>query len=516
MLPLRPAIFLLIIFFPSSAPAVDVATLEKSVVRIIVTGTGSSSTGFGSGSVVANGIVLTNEHVVEDARRVQVISKHTGSRLLDAQVLWASSDLDLAVLRVDGLNLPAVTLATGQPNKGDEVWSFGYPGASDFGYRNLDTTVNRGVISNFHQTSWSGGRVSRDSPIIQHDATINSGNSGGPLFDGCGRVVGVNTAGRSDYDNTYLASRITEAISNLERIGIGLQKSNDPCTPSSGGVVGLDEIAQQAEAAQQEAGTALQEAGAAQQEAGTARQEAGAAQQEAGTARQEAGTALQVAGTAQQKAEEAERQATRTRYISLLTGLGVGLLALVAIALALRKPRRQIIQGVEHIARLSRGYLPSHSVAGKGGAAPVGPASVGPAPVGPAPVGPAPVGPAPVGPAPVGPAPKGRTALVLAGFDTNGSKMRILVPEQGTSAAQGGYVIGRHAELVDQVVENPDISRRHARITVEHGQCQIEDMNSGNSTRVNGRLLDVFTPVPLSPGDKVSFGAFEMQVSASY
>ena len=491
MLPLRPAIFLLIIFFPASAPAVDVATLEKSVVRIIVTGTGSSSTG--SGSVVANGIVLTNQHVVEDAHRVQVISKHTGSRRLDAQVLWASSDLDLAVLRVDGLNLPAVTLATGQPNKGEDVWSFGYPGASDFedGDLNLNATVARGVISNFYQDPWERG--GRNLSIIQHDATINPGNSGGPLFDGCGRVVGVNTAGRDDAQGIFFASHITEAIPNLERIGAGLQKSNDPCTPSSGGVVGLDEIARQ-------------QAEAAQQEAGTARQEAEAAQQEAGTARQEAGTALQVAGTAQQKAEEAERQATRIGHISLLTGLGVGLLVLVAIALAWRKPRRQIIQGVEHIARLSRRYLPSHSAAGKGGAAPVGPA----------PVGPAPVGPAPVGPAPVGPAPKGRTALVLAGFDTNGSKMRILVPEQGTSAAQGGYVIGRHAELVDQVVENPDISRRHARITVEHGQCQIEDMNSGNSTRVNGRLLDVFTPVPLSPGDKVSFGAFEMQVSASY
>ena len=75
-------------------------------------------------------------------------------------------------------------------------------------------------------------------------------------------------------------------------------------------------------------------------------------------------------------------------------------------------------------------------------------------------------------------------------------------------------MIGRHVELVDHVVESPDISRRHARITVERGQCQIEDLNSVNNTRVNGRLLDVFTPVPLSPGDRVSFGTFEMQVSA--
>ena len=402
MLPLRPAILLLIVFFSSSASSVDVATLEKSVVRIFARGT------TGSGSVVANKIVLTNQHVVDGARDVQVISEHTGSRL-DAQVLWESSDLDLAVLRVDGLNLPVVTLATRQPNKGDEVWAFGYPVVSD--YRrvwskksmkfNLEATVTRGVISNFHQESWLGGRGGSDLSIIQHDAPINPGNSGGPLFDGCGRVVGVNTRYRNDAQGTYFASRIIEAIPNLERISASLQKSDDPCIPSSGGVVGLDEFARrQAEAAQQQAGTAQQEAEEAQQEAEEAQQEAEEAQQVAGTALQVAGTAGQKAESAQLAAEAATQQATKAGYISLVTGLGGGLLALAAIALALRRPRRQIIQGVEHIVQLSRRYLPSYSAAGKGRVPPVGPA------------------------------PKGRTVLVLAGFDTNGRKMRILVPEQ--------------------------------------------------------------------------------------
>ncbi len=396
------------------ALAVDVGTLEKSVVRIISHATAGFGTG--TGLIVARGYVLTNHHVVEGGNRIEVGSKHIGTDLLAAVVKWQSSDLDLAVIQVDGLNLPSVQLATKKPDKGAGVWALGYPGASDYGAHTFDATVTRGVVSLFHhQVWWPGG--SRKVWIIQHDAVINPGNSGGPLFDNCGRVVGVNTAlGSGGVETVFLASRIIEAIPNLERLGLSLQQVASPCTPAAG-VEGLDAVRQEADEAKQEAGAAKQGADEAKQEAGAAKQEA----------------------------EKAGR-------ISLIMGLGIGLLSLIAIALALRKPRQQVVKAVEYMTRSSRSYFRPQPAADNNKDTPIAP-----------------------------------PALVLAGFDSGGKKVRIAVPQQGTSAAQGGYVIGRHPMLVDYPVEDASISRRHARITLDAGQCRIEDMNSTGGTRVNGK-----------------------------
>ena len=422
---LRAAVLLLATLLTPAAAAiaVDIGTLEKSVVRIVVSLAGG--TGTGSGSVVANGVVLTNHHVIEGGTDISVGSKHTGDSVFDARVLWHSSALDLAILQVDGLPLPAVTLATQKPNKGEKVWVLGYPGASDYGQLTSDATVTGGVISLFHHQPWSSG----DTPlaIIQHDAAVNPGNSGGPLFDDCGRVVGVNTEKtvHESVEGVSLASRITEAIREMEREGITLQKDNATCTPSEGG-------------------------------AAQAQQEAAAAQQAADAASQEADAAAQAAKKAQRN--------------TFIIGLIVGLLSLLAIVLALRKPRQQVfrqvsraVDGLNKISRLAANIR--------------------------------------------------RPAVVLAGFDADGKKLRIAVPSRGASASDGGYVVGRHGALVDEVVADANISRRHARITVEHGQCAIEDLNSSNGTRVNGVRLVAFAPAAITAGDKIHLAIIELQVS---
>ena len=235
---LRTAVLLLATLLTPAAAAiaVDIGTLEKSVVRIVVSLADGISTG--SGSVVANGVVLTNHHVIEDGGRIEVGSKHTGDTLYDARILWKSAELDLAVLQVDGLPpLPVATLAIQKSGKGEKVWAMGYPGASDLGRQlTSEATVTGGVISLFHRQPWPQGSVALW--IIQHDAAVNPGNSGGPLFDDCGRVVGVNTAKavREAVEGVFWASRITEAIREMEREGITLQKDNATCTPSEGGV----------------------------------------------------------------------------------------------------------------------------------------------------------------------------------------------------------------------------------------------------------------------------------------
>ena len=406
--------------------AADVEQLEHSVARVIAELAQGVSTG--SGAVVAPGRVLTNQHVIDGGSRIVVGNRHSGG-LKPAVVIWESAALDLALLKVDGLTLPVAELASGKPNKGDPVIAMGYPGVSDYGEDlTFEATVNRGVLSNFHREPWSGRGNGRPLDIIQHDAPINAGNSGGPLFDDCGRVIGVNTqkSGSPNTHGIFWASRITEAIPELRRLGISPQITDSDCTLAAGGGQAID--------------------------------------------------------------DEARRQIEATSRQTLVVGAGLGLLTLLALALALRRP--QIIQLVT---RLTRRPTPSP-----------------------------PVPPVPVPPPPPPPPPPERAVLVLTGFDRAGRSQRIAIPKQGAGEAEGGLVIGSHPALVDCVIDDSTVSRRHARVFVEPpmpgggggsaGQCRIEDLNSTNGTFVNGRRPAPFERVSIAPGDRVALGAIELQL----
>ena len=138
--------------------------------------------GQGSGFIVSSdGIILTNAHVVKDAREVTV--KLTDRREFRAKVLGADPKTDVAVLRIDAKNLPVVTLGkTADLKVGEWVLAIGSP----FGFEN---TVTAGVVSA------KGRSLPDDSavPFIQTDVAVNPGNSGGPLFNARGEVVGINS-----------------------------------------------------------------------------------------------------------------------------------------------------------------------------------------------------------------------------------------------------------------------------------------------------------------------------------
>lgn len=187
-----------------------VARVGPSVVQILVAGyaprsgivanTGDLFTqqhGSGSGVVLgADGYVVTNAHVIEGARRVQVVLPVThqietshksilkpGGRMVGAQVISVDRETDLAVLKIQERNLPALPLADSDAlRQGQLVFAFGSP-------LGLKNSVTMGVISN------AARQLESDSPMIyiQTDAPINPGNSGGPLVDTAGRVVGINT-----------------------------------------------------------------------------------------------------------------------------------------------------------------------------------------------------------------------------------------------------------------------------------------------------------------------------------
>ena len=137
--------------------------------------------GQGSGFIIGDdGLILTNAHVVRDAKEVTV--KLSDRREYAAKVLGSDPVTDVAVLRIDAKNLPTVRL--GDPKQlgvGDPVLAIGAP----FGF---EQTATQGIVS-AKGRSLPGDAV---VPFIQTDAAVNPGNSGGPLFSGHGEVIGIN------------------------------------------------------------------------------------------------------------------------------------------------------------------------------------------------------------------------------------------------------------------------------------------------------------------------------------
>ncbi len=139
--------------------------------------------GLGSGVIVTkDGYILTNDHVVDDADKVKVTLED--GREFTAKVIGKDRGSDVAVVKIDAQDLPAITLAdSSKIEVGDVVLAVGNP----FG---LGQTVTMGIIS-------ATGRAAMDlkyQDFIQTDAAINPGNSGGALVDTDGRLIGVNTA----------------------------------------------------------------------------------------------------------------------------------------------------------------------------------------------------------------------------------------------------------------------------------------------------------------------------------
>src|SRR6202789_1583776 len=159
----------------------------------------------GSGFLVsADGLILTNAHVVDGAKEVTV--KLSDHREFKAKVLGSDRSSDIAVLKIDAHDLPFVTLGNSdQLGVGDYVLAIGEP----FG---LEETATAGIVSAKGRSLPGDGYV----PFIQTDAAVNPGNSGGPLFDDSGAVVGINA-------QIYTTSGGYEGVSFAVPINLAVQ-----------------------------------------------------------------------------------------------------------------------------------------------------------------------------------------------------------------------------------------------------------------------------------------------------
>jgi S1-C subfamily serine protease len=232
--------------FPTNVLAKpDFAAVEKSVGKIVayVELNGQYvALGSGTGFLVSpEGHVVTNFHVVSLPEEiVELVQRNTGRRItnglcdklmvffskekyFEAQVVAHDAQKDIAVLKIENPSSPALAISSNDPDmrfkKGFDIYALGFPSVAEFDSSaeafvdyataiangrarpsNMSFQVSavptRGILSNYDVQNEDG--VSRR--VILLDLTISPGNSGGPLFDDCGRVIGINTFGRTDLD----------------------------------------------------------------------------------------------------------------------------------------------------------------------------------------------------------------------------------------------------------------------------------------------------------------------------
>lgn len=224
---------------PAQADTQDVAAAARGVVRVILVATDGDNAyfvGHGSGVAVAPDKILTNAHVVELTREEKSIVigviPSEGRRSYGGKVIAYSPGNDLALIQLNEGSIPADTFYSGAVADGQPVVAIGYPGAVDRAQGlNLQDMVE--PLSPVKSSGTiSAGRSSRQFDTILHTAPMASGNSGGPLVDVCGRVLGLNSFGSlSDGNDAEFGFAISnrEIASFLRQAGVPFARTSVEC-----------------------------------------------------------------------------------------------------------------------------------------------------------------------------------------------------------------------------------------------------------------------------------------------
>jgi V8-like Glu-specific endopeptidase len=185
-----------------AARADDISAAGRGVVRVVTVAMVDDKVvgfGHGSGFAIAPNRIVTNAHVVELAKRYPAnvvigIVPSEGTKSYEGKVIAIDTARDLAIIEFTGTHLPTLALYSGPVDEGNPVTALGYPG-------NVDLATAQSAADYIHPLSpirsegvFSGRRAMSGVAVLLHTAGIARGNSGGPLLDPCGRVIGVNSA----------------------------------------------------------------------------------------------------------------------------------------------------------------------------------------------------------------------------------------------------------------------------------------------------------------------------------
>lgn len=233
--------------------AFNAAAVEASVVRVIAPQSQPDSFSMGTGWIVSGRrIVITNNHVVEGGVSFHLAMMEDGKpKTIEAKLLRRSPEKDLAVLEaVADLPGKALPLAGYDAAATSRVIAVGFPGTADLAlFSDRDTGEMKAVRfgledADFYRPTWTEGVASRnlsyfrsiDGPALQHSAPINQGNSGGPLLDSCGRVLGVNTirAVEGEPQGVFYAIHPKEITRFLEVASFTPTIVSSPCSVTAG------------------------------------------------------------------------------------------------------------------------------------------------------------------------------------------------------------------------------------------------------------------------------------------
>lgn len=487
---------------PAAAQLQDqVAKVKRSSVYVAILSRQGKFQGHGSGTVIGEGgYILTNEHVAGGAPLLGVI--RAGEPLdsaVPARLIWADKSRDIALIHAPDLKAPALSIATAILRPAQAIATMGFPGLTATKDISNPTTTTGSVakLDNFHTNAGT------PIPFIYYDILTSGGNSGGPVFDECGRMVGIHAFGRTD-------PRTGAKINGGYPIGDALQRLRTDPGSRNIRINTISSVCPAGGAAAAAAANARAAAANARAAAASANEKAEQLQKDLAEAE-----AAQKLEAEEQRALMEQQKETQTRvFIGMGAGmLGLGGLTVFALVMAMKKPRRAFIRSMSRMVGMDPGPaaapvgggvrppvrgggVPSASSGGDmnstaysgGGYQSAGANNAQPPPVG----------------TPM--------SVVLSGFDDSGHPLRFEIDGRYMDTPNG-LSFGRSIDFVNHMISGAEVSKRHFRVLWSGSKYLVEDLNSTNGTIINGNNIGAYNPQPLNFGDQISIGQLRLDVS---
>lgn len=510
----RFALFGTLCLLSFAAGALDGKIIEPNVLRIVAF-RGADQFVIGTGVTISpNGLLLTTAQLLNNADRLLVLD---GGLDIDqfgrpAVIRASSPDLDLAVIESAGLQRSGLPISAASPAVGAKVATVMFPGNVGPAAALPTPGMDAGTVAALLSAPLRGARP---AALIQHNATPKDATYPGPLVDDCNRIVGFTVVGGPGAPGTggRFAVAGSELIRLLEAEGLIFSKATTSCPPAPVTTAAVQQAPKVSAALVREAQNLLNglgfNVGVSDGVAGPRTTNAVMAFQktkavvpngeiddallkllrDSAVAQAQpsppipAAQPVQPVAATQVTAQQppAPPPVTAAAAVSVwpyaLAGAVVALTAAAALILVFwfkrRAPANASLERASAVLRAAR-------AARDGVDAP----NVG-----------------------------DRQSWILHGSTANGQPVRLLVDAATTTDAAGGIVIGRSPKLAGLVLEDPSVSRSHARLTFSPDGLAIEDLQSTNGTQVDGVAMPAHRPTPLSEGAIISIGDVNMRLA---